>query len=103
MGDEIFNFESFINFMKFMKMLKPSFIQTISIAPLEIYYYSEVDLGATLVCQSDPTRYKSDPKSTSSRRLVTQRLEATWARNNRLSTSSRLLTWHTAVYLRLLC
>jgi len=31
-----------------------------------------VDLGATctLVCQSDPTRYKSDPKSTSSWRLV---------------------------------
>jgi len=29
-----------------------------------------LDLGATLVCQSDPTWYKSDPKSTSSRRLV---------------------------------
>src|SRR6218665_99314 len=43
-----------------------------------------IDLGVTLVCQSDPTWYKSDPKSTSSR------LEATWAKNNRLSTSSRL-------------
>ena len=30
----------------------------------------QLDLGATLVCQSDPTWYKSDPKSTSSRRFV---------------------------------
>jgi len=30
-----------------------------------------LDVGATLVCQSDPTWYQSDPKSTSSRRLVT--------------------------------
>ena len=29
-----------------------------------------LDLGATLVCQSDPTWCKSDPKSTSSQRLV---------------------------------
>ena len=29
-----------------------------------------LDQGVTLVCQSDPTWYKSDPKSTSSRRLV---------------------------------
>jgi len=29
-----------------------------------------IDLGATLVCQSNPTWYKSDPKSSSSRRLV---------------------------------
>jgi len=27
-------------------------------------------MGVTLVCQYDPTWYKSDPKSTSSRRLV---------------------------------
>ena len=32
--------------------------------------YIHLDLGVTLVCQSDPTWYKSDPKSTSSRRLV---------------------------------
>src|SRR6218665_946942 len=30
----------------------------------------QIDLGVTLVCQSDPTWYKIDPKSTSSRRLV---------------------------------
>src|SRR6218665_699053 len=29
-----------------------------------------VDLGGTLVCQSDPTWYKSDPTSTSSRRIL---------------------------------
>ena len=44
----------------------------------------EIDLGVTLVCQSDPTWYKSDPKSTSSRRFVLKRLEATWVKNNRL-------------------
>src|SRR6218665_196160 len=42
---------------------------------LEIYRQIEknrqtIDLGIALVCQSDPTWYKSDPKSTSSRRLV---------------------------------
>ena len=34
--------------------------------------------------------------------LCPKRLEATWAKTNRLSTSSRLLTWHSVVYLRLL-
>src|SRR6218665_2090154 len=34
--------------------------------------------------------------------LYPKRVEATWAKNNRLSTSSRLLTWHTVVYLCLL-
>jgi len=34
--------------------------------------------------------------------LYLKRLEETWAKNNRLSTSSRLFTWHSLVYLRLL-
>src|SRR6218665_2289867 len=49
-----------------------------------------VDLGATLVCQYDPTWYKSDPKSTT---CTLNDLRRLGAKNNRLSTSSRLLTW----------
>src|SRR6218665_1379451 len=35
---------------------------------LLISLWHHLDLGATIVCRSDPTWYKSDPKSTSSRR-----------------------------------
>ena len=52
-----------------------------------------IDIEATLVFQSDPTWHQSDPKSTSSRRLVSKTTWLDLAKHNWLLVSSRLLIW----------
>src|SRR6218665_3377453 len=49
-----------------------------------------VPIRPHLVQKVTPSRFQVDD-------LYLKRLEATWAKNNRLSTTSRLLTWHSVV------
>ena len=62
---------------------------------------SPLDLEATLVYESTPLGTNVTPSRLQVDDFYIKRLEANWATNNRLSTSSRLLAWH-SVYLRLL-